>query len=45
VVIRFTESSIDYEKTLAEAVKRAVARKPNLAFESRRRNASGRHSR
>jgi hypothetical protein len=33
VVIRFTESSIDYEKTLAEAVKRAVARKPNLAFD------------
>ena len=31
--IRFTESSIDYEKTLAEAVKRAVARKPNLAFD------------
>ena len=33
VVIRFTDSSIDYEKTLAEAVKRAVARKPNLAFD------------
>ena len=33
VVIRFTESSIDYEKTLAEAVKRAVARKPDLAFD------------
>jgi hypothetical protein len=26
-------SSIDYEKTLAEAVKRAVARKPDLAFD------------
>ncbi len=33
VVIRFTESSMDYEKALAEAVKRAVARKPNLAFD------------
>jgi hypothetical protein len=33
VVIRFTESSVDYEKALAEAVKRAVARKPNLAFD------------
>jgi hypothetical protein len=33
VVIRFTESSVDYEKALSEAVKRAVARKPNLAFD------------
>ncbi len=33
VVIRFTESNIDYEKALSEAVKRAVARKPNLAFD------------
>ena len=33
VVIRFTESSVDYEKTLAEAVRRAVARKPNVAFD------------
>ena len=33
VVIRFTESSIDYEKALSEAVKRALARKPNLAFD------------
>jgi hypothetical protein len=33
VVIRFTESSVDYEKTLSEAVKRAVERKPNLAFD------------
>ena len=33
VVIRFAESSVDYEKTLSEAVKRAVARKPNLAFD------------
>jgi hypothetical protein len=33
VVIRFAESSVDYEKALSEAVKRAVARKPNLAFD------------
>jgi hypothetical protein len=33
VVIRFTESSIDYEKALSDAVKRAVARKPGLAFD------------
>ncbi len=33
VVIRFTESSVDYEKALSEAVKRAVARRPNLAFD------------
>jgi len=33
VVIRFTESSVDYEKALSEAVKRAVERKPNLAFD------------
>jgi hypothetical protein len=33
VVIRFTESNVDYEKALSEAVKRAVARKPNLAFD------------
>ena len=33
VVIRFTESSVDYEKALSEAVKRAVARKPDLAFD------------
>lgn len=33
VVIRFTESTVDYEKPLAEAVKRALARRPNLAFD------------
>ena len=33
VVIRFAESSVDYEKALSEAVKRAVARKPDLAFD------------
>ena len=33
VVIRFTETTVDYEKALAEAVKRAVARKPDLAFD------------
>jgi hypothetical protein len=33
VVIRFVDSSVDYEKALSEAVKRAVARKPNLAFD------------
>ena len=33
VVIRFTESNVEYEKALSEAVKRAVARKPNLAFD------------
>ena len=33
VVIRFTESSVDYEKPLADAVHRALARKPNLAFD------------
>jgi hypothetical protein len=33
VVIRFADSSVDYEKALSEAVKRAVARKPNLAFD------------
>jgi hypothetical protein len=32
VVIRFAESNTDYEKALSEAVKRALARKPNLAF-------------
>jgi hypothetical protein len=33
VVIRFAESNTDYEKALSEAVKRALARKPNLAFD------------
>jgi hypothetical protein len=33
VVIRFTQSNVDYEKALSEAVKRAVERKPNLAFD------------
>jgi hypothetical protein len=33
VVIRFTESSVDYERPLAEAVKRAVERKANVAFD------------
>jgi len=33
VVIRFTESSVDYEKPLAAAVQRAVARRPNVAFD------------
>ena len=33
VVIRFAESNTDYEKALSEAVKRAIARKPNLAFD------------
>ena len=33
VVIRFTETTVDYEKALAEAVKRAVALKPDLAFD------------
>jgi hypothetical protein len=33
VVIRFTESTVDYESALAEAVRRAVARRPNVAFD------------
>jgi hypothetical protein len=33
VVIRFPESNVDYEKPLSEAVKRAVARKPDVAFD------------
>lgn len=33
MVIRFADSSVDYEKALSEAVKRAVARKPDLAFD------------
>jgi hypothetical protein len=33
VVIRFPESNVDYEKPLSEAVKRALARKPDLAFD------------
>jgi hypothetical protein len=33
VVIRFAELNTDYEKALSEAVKRAIARKPNLAFD------------
>ncbi len=33
VVIRFTESDVDYQPALAEAVRAAVARKPGLAFD------------
>ena len=33
VVIRFTDSAVDYESVLAEAVRRAVARRPNVAFD------------
>lgn len=33
VVIRFPESNVDYEKPLSEAIKRALARRPNLAFD------------
>jgi hypothetical protein len=33
VVIRFTEDAPDYEPTLAEAVRLAVARRPNVAFD------------
>jgi len=33
VVIRFTEDAGDYEPALAEAVRRALERRPNLAFD------------
>jgi outer membrane biosynthesis protein TonB len=33
VVIRFAEDAGDYQPALAEAVRRAVARRPNLAFD------------
>jgi hypothetical protein len=33
VVIRFPDSSVDYQSSLAEAVRRAKERKPNLAFD------------
>jgi hypothetical protein len=33
VVIRFPDSSVDYQPSLAEAVRRAKERKPNLAFD------------
>jgi hypothetical protein len=33
VVIRFPNSSVDYQSSLAEAVRRAKERKPNLAFD------------
>jgi hypothetical protein len=33
VVIRFTSSSVDYEQPLAQAVRRAVERRPEVAFD------------